>query len=101
MTADCANIPLISGENHYLADHRIVASSQLDGNHGPDRSRLYQTAEGDQAGGWVPEFMDDQQWIQVRGDRCSHLTGISLEIVIFDEIIKWRIYVNYWIVYVE
>ena len=61
----CAAHALINGDHHKLDNSRLTASSQLDGNHGPGRSRLHQSQNGDQSGGWVPQFSDDKQWIQV------------------------------------
>ncbi|ELU01346.1 hypothetical protein CAPTEDRAFT_139889, partial [Capitella teleta] len=74
--------PLCKGNsvyNHYLADGHLTASSQLDGNHGPSRSRLHEPASGDMSGGWVPEFMDEDQWIQVDLGYTIAVTGVAIQ----------------------
>ena len=63
--SDCEPIELIDGEAHRIDDYRLTASSSLDGNSGPDRSRLYTNTQGALSGGWVAGYNDDNQWIQV------------------------------------
>ena len=60
----CKGIALISGSNP-VADDQLNASSVLDDNHGPFRSRLNQRSTGSYAGAWIPRYMDKHQFIQV------------------------------------
>ena len=48
-----------------IPDNAITVSSQLDGNHGPDRARLYTAKAGAKTGAWSAKYNDVGQWIQV------------------------------------
>jgi C-type mannose receptor len=77
--SECSEVELISGDNHYLSDGHLSASSQRDGNHGPGRSRLHEKSSGDMSGGWAPEYMDDQQWLQVDLGYSVVVTGVAIQ----------------------
>ena len=48
-----------------IPDNAITASSQWDGNHGPDRARLNTAKAGAKTGAWSAKYNDAGQWIQV------------------------------------
>jgi len=60
----CTDIPMITGENTYVPNSRLTASSSFsDSVTGPQRSRLNMRATGALAGAWVPATNDANQWI--------------------------------------
>ncbi|XP_021363194.1 uncharacterized protein LOC110456661, partial [Mizuhopecten yessoensis] len=59
----CSGVPLINGKNK-ISDDQLAASSQLDPEHGPFRSRLNVPAMGRYGGAWTAKFNDASQYIQ-------------------------------------
>ncbi|XP_062577533.1 uncharacterized protein LOC134239370 [Saccostrea cucullata] len=59
----CNAEPLINGRKK-LPDDLINASSSVDNDHGPARSRLNQPSQGTYAGAWVPLYQDTHQYIE-------------------------------------
>ncbi|ELT93668.1 hypothetical protein CAPTEDRAFT_122135 [Capitella teleta] len=78
-SSECAEEELISGTDHFLPDGYLTASSQADDNHGPSRSRLNASALGELSGGWVPQYMNNEQWIQVDFGYSIAVMGIALQ----------------------
>lgn len=73
ITVGCNAKALITGRKN-LPDDLIAASSSVDTEHSPARSRLNQPAQGPYAGAWVPLYQDLHQYIEV--SPC--LTGMLL-----------------------
>ncbi|KAK7097065.1 lymphocyte antigen 75-like [Littorina saxatilis] len=62
--ATCKDMPLLSGK-HNVSDSAFSASSSLDPQHGPGRSRLGEQFSGASGGAWVAKFNDAHQYLQV------------------------------------
>ncbi|XP_071088543.1 lymphocyte antigen 75-like [Haliotis cracherodii] len=74
----CREIPLISGPQK-IDDSQITASSSLNSEHGPPRSRLNQPAQGDYIGAWEAEYNDKNQYIQVDLGRVVEVTAVATQ----------------------
>lgn len=59
----CSGVPLINGKNK-LNNDRLAATSEIDPEHGPFRSRLNTPAKGRYGGAWTARYNDAHQYIQ-------------------------------------
>ncbi|XP_046543699.1 uncharacterized protein LOC124253889 [Haliotis rubra] len=74
----CREIPLIDGPQK-IDDSQLTASSSLNSEHGPQRSRLNQPAQGDYIGAWEAEYNDKNQYIQVDLGRVVEVTAVATQ----------------------
>eukprot|EP00057_Strongylocentrotus_purpuratus_P014292 XP_011668766.1 PREDICTED: uncharacterized protein LOC590339 [Strongylocentrotus purpuratus] len=63
-------------KDQQIPDSAITASTQYDGNHGPERSRLDTVASGVGGGAWSALTNDVNQWLQVDLNSFYILTGV-------------------------
>ncbi|XP_011663055.2 uncharacterized protein LOC589087 [Strongylocentrotus purpuratus] len=59
-----------------IPDSAITSSTQYDGNHGPERSRLDTVAGGGRTGAWSARTNDVNQWLQVDLNSFYIITGV-------------------------
>ncbi|XP_055958871.1 uncharacterized protein LOC126830395 [Patella vulgata] len=74
----CQDVPLING-NSKIPDEQITASSQYDNDHGPMRSRLNTNTQGALASGWLAQYNDKKQYIQVDLGEPIQVTAIATQ----------------------
>ena len=55
----------------------LSASSSLDGNHGPPRSRLDTLPDGELAGSWVAGTGDASPWLEVDLQQSITIRGVA------------------------
>ena len=60
----CSEEPQINGRD-LVRDNQLSASSVVDSNHGPSRSRLHTNEGWSQKGSWSAGSRTNTQWIQV------------------------------------
>ncbi|KAJ8297631.1 hypothetical protein KUTeg_024162 [Tegillarca granosa] len=77
-THGCKGLALISGPKT-ITDDMLNATSSLDSQHGPARSRLNQPAQGNFAGGWTAQYNDLHQYIQADLGSIIQITGVATQ----------------------
>ncbi|XP_022778337.1 uncharacterized protein LOC111319871 [Stylophora pistillata] len=66
-------------ENGAIPDSAIVASSRYNQWWGPERGRLNEKKEGSFHGGWISQYQDDKQFLQIDLQRVTKVTGIATQ----------------------
>ncbi|CAH3172036.1 unnamed protein product [Porites lobata] len=66
-------------QNGDIPDNAITASSQWDGNHGPDRARLNIANVGAKRGAWSAKYNDKGQFIQVDLGKVVKITKVMTQ----------------------
>ena len=67
-------------ESGAIADARITASSQFNGNHAPSQGRLNFQETRSKSGSWTAKTNDGNQWLQVDlGDQQTRVTRVATQ----------------------
>ncbi|XP_068680517.1 uncharacterized protein, partial [Montipora foliosa] len=66
-------------ESGKIPDSALVASSRYSQYWGPERARLYLQNEGSYGGGWISQFQDDKQFLQIDLGVVTKVTRIGLQ----------------------